>query len=139
MSEILRLQKIKSDIEDMNLIYQVEVLKILTNDKTVNISENNNGIFINLSDLNNETIMKLENFIVYVNAQQKQLSNIEIEKDIIKSTFFMKKNKFVNQNDDNIDEQQDQYNKDKINETNNNDIKNNNKDNTVYNISTHAE
>ena len=63
--------------------------------KNIKYTENNNGIFINLTDLNIITINKLEAYIEYVNEQLNELSNIETEKNNIKNEFFKqdKKNK----------------------------------------------
>jgi len=98
-----KLQKIKTDIEKLNPTYQIEVLKIIISDNSVNISENNNGIFINLTDLNDDMITKLENFILYVKVQQVHLANIEIKKDVIKKTFFIN-------NKNKTDKETDNYN-----------------------------
>ena len=103
MFEINKLQKIKTDIEELNPTYQIEILKIIISDDSVNISENNNGIFINLTDLNDDMINKLENFIRYVKTQQVQLANIEIKKDVIKKTFFIN-------NKNKTDKEKDNYN-----------------------------
>jgi len=103
MHEINKLQKIKTDIEELNPTYQIEILKIIISDDSVNISENNNGIFINLTDLNDDMINKLENFIRYVKTQQVQLANIEIKKDVIKKTFFIN-------NKNKTDKEKDNYN-----------------------------
>ena len=49
---------------------QLEILRILNDDPDVLLSQNNNGVFINLSNLNEATIKKLEKYIKYVNKQQ---------------------------------------------------------------------
>jgi hypothetical protein len=101
-----RLQEIKENIEIMNKSYQIEILKILNNEPTVVISENNNGIFINLTDLDITIIDKLEKFIKYVTEQQNELTIIEQEKAIIKNEFFKQNKKIVknksNKEDNNI-------------------------------------
>lgn len=83
-----RLQTIKETIENMNKVYQIEVLRILYEEKTITLSENNNGVFINLTDLDIELIEKLDKYIEYVNEQQNQLTSIENEKINIKNEFF---------------------------------------------------
>jgi hypothetical protein len=103
MANIDKLQTIKEIIETMNKCYQVEILKILTDDSSVIVSENNNGTFVNLSNLDNCVINKLETYIEYVNKQQSNLRYIEDEKANIKNEFFkqdkrnskIKKNKVV--------------------------------------------
>lgn len=88
MSNIDKLHSIKESIEVMNKNYHIEILKMLIDDKSVNISENNNGSFVNLTTLDDKIINKLEQFIGYVNKQQNQLSFIENEKVNIKNEFF---------------------------------------------------
>jgi len=86
--EINRLQIIKEKIEIMNKDYQIGALKILKESENIVLSENNNGIFINLTDTADNTINNLEKYIEYVNKQQKQLTIIEEEKASIKNEFF---------------------------------------------------
>ncbi len=97
MLNIDKLQKIKEMIESMNQCYQLEILKLLIKEDSVIISENNNGTFINLSNLDIITISKLENFIEYVKKQLNQLSYIENEKVNIKNEFFNQKTEKNNQ------------------------------------------
>ena len=90
-----KLQNIKENIEIMNKCYQLEILKLLKDESSVIISENNNGTFINLSNLNISIIEKLETYIEYVNKQQNQLLHIEEEKVNIKNEFFKPEKKTV--------------------------------------------
>ena len=90
-----KLQYIKEMIENMNKCYQIEILKLLNDESSVSISENNNGTFINLSNLDVNIINKLELYIEYVDKQQNQLSHIEEEKANIKNEFF-KQDKRIN-------------------------------------------
>ena len=85
--DLENLINIKEVIEKMEIINQKEILKILK-DNNVNISENNNGSFINLSNLNNEILNKITDYIEYFNKQQKNLLFIEEEKINIKKEFF---------------------------------------------------
>lgn len=103
MAYICKLHNIKEVIEQMDKCHQIEILKILVNNSSV-ISENNNGTFVNLTDLENDIIDKLENYIKFVNKQDDQLLNIEKEKAIIKSEFFKQEKKNTNskRNKDNI-------------------------------------
>lgn len=103
MAYICKLHNIKEVIEQMDKCHQIEILKILVNNSIL-ISENNNGTFVNLTDLENDIINKLENYIKFVNKQDDQLLNIEKEKAIIKSEFFKQEKKNTNskRNKDNI-------------------------------------
>jgi hypothetical protein len=57
MSDIETLQKIKDIVEQYNKQQQLDILKIFIED-SVNISENLNGTFINLTDIQDSTIKK---------------------------------------------------------------------------------
>lgn len=85
---IENLQHIKKKCEKMNIIHQKEILRILKNEKNIHLNENNNGTFINLTELDSHVINKLNNFILYVNNQEEHLKNIENEKTKIQESFF---------------------------------------------------
>lgn len=88
-----KLQNIKKVIESMEIIHQKDILNIFI-ENDINITENNNGSFINLTSLESDIIKKIEIYIEYYNIQQSQLSFIEEEKKNIKNEFFSSDNKF---------------------------------------------
>ena len=92
MSSIEYLKKIKESIETFNKQQQLEILQMLI-DNNINISENSNGTFINLSDIENSIMFKLQEYIDFVNTQNIKLSSIEIEKQNIEKKFFDKKSR----------------------------------------------
>lgn len=92
--------KLKNDIEILNKFHQIEILKIFNNFNSNMINENNNGIFINLLELPIDLYEKLNDYILYVNIQQKQINCIEKEKITIENKFFKEKNKFFKENKD---------------------------------------
>jgi hypothetical protein len=69
------LNKLRESIEGMEKFNQVEILRILTSHQSVTINENKNGIHINLSDLDNNVLQDLENYVKYV-ANQEALLNV---------------------------------------------------------------
>jgi len=83
-----KLTNIKAAVEKMSKFHQVSILKLLTAREGLTINENNNGVFINLSDLDDEMLKKLYNYIHYVNEQESDLSYHEQEKEKYKSVFF---------------------------------------------------
>ena len=93
--EILSLISLRNIIEKMNKFNQIEILRIFNNDKNVTINENKNGIYINLTDLNDDIINKLSQYITYVNKQESQLVKIEKQKESFKNTYFPKDNKDI--------------------------------------------
>ena len=52
------------------------------------INENNNGTFINLTDVTTNIINQLETYIKYVEKQHNELSVIENEKQELEKNFF---------------------------------------------------
>jgi len=87
MVDIERLQTIKDTVELFNKQQQIEVLKLFIKNNT-NMSENNNGTFINLTEIEDYTITDLEKYIIFVKAQHNQLLTMEQEKDSIIKEFF---------------------------------------------------
>jgi signal-transduction protein with cAMP-binding, CBS, and nucleotidyltransferase domain len=87
MSSTKVLQTLKGRIEKMPIYHQIEILRIFK-ESDILLNENNNGTFINLTELNKNIIDKLDKYISYVNEQETQLNEIEIEKDRIQNTFF---------------------------------------------------
>jgi len=59
----MSLDNLKERIEIMQKYHQVEILRILTKFNNIKTNENNNGTFVNLTELNNEVIIELENFL----------------------------------------------------------------------------
>jgi hypothetical protein len=91
MSDIECLQKIKDVVEQYNKQQQLDILKIFIKD-SVNISENSNGTFINLTDIQDLTIKKIQEYINFINIQNIKLTDIETTRKDIESSFFDKKN-----------------------------------------------
>ena len=69
----MELKDIKKKIESMSFFHQKEILKLFYDNKCTCLSENNNGTFINMSKLPKTIIEKIENYITYVDNQEKEL------------------------------------------------------------------
>lgn len=78
----------RDNIEKMSRFHQLNILKILNSDDNVIINENKNGIHINLSDLKEEIIQKLSEYVSYVMTQENVLNKDEKEKESIKNIYF---------------------------------------------------
>tara|TARA_Y100000816_G_C25624047_1_gene333037 strand:+ start:80 stop:439 length:360 start_codon:yes stop_codon:yes gene_type:complete len=87
-----KLTNIKKKIENMNNINHTELLYIFSRNNSIQYNENSNGTFINLTDLDNDIIDKLEEFINYVNKQNIEINDIEHKKLSLENIFF-KQNK----------------------------------------------
>ena len=79
---------IKERIELMNKHHQIEVLRILKQNSNVVLNENNNGVFINLTEQDDNVMKQLEDFLNYVDVQQKHLHTIEHKQEQIEQEFF---------------------------------------------------
>ena len=84
----MRNQRVKERIENMTKHHQIEVLRILNKEESVNKNENNNGTFINLTEQTDTIIKLLEEYADYVDEQQKQFNKIEEDKEQLRKGFF---------------------------------------------------
>ena len=96
------INNMRNVIENMNKFNQIEILRILQNGN-VTLNENNYGVFINLSNVNNANLTKLINYIKYVDAQEQNLNNIEKQKEDYINTYFSKDIKDNTGDNDNSD------------------------------------
>ena len=83
---IKKFELINSKIEKLNKKQHIEILRIIAKDEKVNISENKNGSFINMNELNNEIINKIVEYLNYIETKEKELINIENKKNKIAET-----------------------------------------------------
>ncbi len=81
------LKTLKDKIESVSMFHQIEILRIFK-DNNVCITENKNGIFINLTYVDSAILDKVYKYLNYVNKQEDQLNEIEEEKQKIVSSFF---------------------------------------------------
>jgi hypothetical protein len=80
--------EIKERIEALSKHHQIEALMILSKIKTIKMNENNNGVFINLTEQDDNVMKQLEDFLNYVDVQQKHLHTIEHKQEQIEQEFF---------------------------------------------------
>lgn len=83
------LEKIRKSIEIMPKINQIEFVKILL-DNNVRLTENNNGIFVNLNILDDNIINQFISQIDFINNQNNFLNIDENKKSDLENTFFKK-------------------------------------------------
>jgi hypothetical protein len=82
------LNEIKNKIENIQFFHQKEILKIFYDNKCSCLSENNNGTFINMSKLPKTVIKKLEDYITYVETQEKDLTTQQIKCKQLEKNYF---------------------------------------------------
>ena len=81
------LELMKTNIENMTKINQVEILKILLK-HNVKINENKSGIFVNMSFLDKTIIEDIKVYLDYVKEQESTLQSLETKKKYSKNAFF---------------------------------------------------
>lgn len=81
------LKVIRNKIEKMDILHHKEILRIFQ-DSSSNISSNRNGSFINLSELDDKIIEKIEKYLKHVEIQEKELKEKNDVQGQIESTFF---------------------------------------------------
>jgi hypothetical protein len=91
--EVPHLLRISEQIEAMSKFNHIEVVRILSEYPEITLTENKYGIHINLTNVPNHIIKKLELFINHVNHQEKLLSDVENQKEEFKNIYFTKDNK----------------------------------------------
>ena len=80
------LRKLQENVTKLDKLEQYEIFKII---KTYNnkLTENKNGIFINLSSLERDCVIKINNFITYSLDNRKRLDNMEVlSQNILKNS-----------------------------------------------------
>ena len=82
------LKNIQRRIHDLNKQNQIKVLKILNDSNSSCINENKYGVFVNLTELPVEIILKLKKFLEYNENQEFELSQMENQKNEYKNKYF---------------------------------------------------
>jgi hypothetical protein len=86
------LEKIKNTVEKWSKHHQIEILKIIKKNSST-INENKSVIYINMSFLSEKTLNEIQQYIIYVQDQEKILTSLECKKEVFKNSFFLEKEK----------------------------------------------
>ena len=81
------LELLTKKINDFSIEEHKEILKIILKKKDIKYSENKNGIFIYMEQLNNDIINNIEKYVNYVLKKEEDINNIENKINEIKKTF----------------------------------------------------
>lgn len=86
MSLYNRLTQIVSEINGLHKMHHVEILRIMWNKSEGNLpySENQHGVYVNLTGLPPAILEDVGNYIQYIKMQESELSRVEKEKEDIK-------------------------------------------------------
>ena len=82
-----KLISIRDQIEKLDKRQHIEIVKIIQK-YNINFTENRNGIFLNMKDLTKICIKELNNYLSYIDIQQKQLNSAEKIKKTYVNDFF---------------------------------------------------
>ena len=86
MSSYKELEKICRIIDTFSVSEHIHILKIINDNNSIeNISENNNGIFINMDDLSDSTVDKIRQYVDYVLLKEGDIQKTEDTKDKLKN------------------------------------------------------
>ena len=84
------LEALKARIEKLDQHHHIEILRIITENK-IKLSENKNGVFINMSFLPDHLIKDIEKYFEYIDEQKTSLKTVEYQKEEFKKSFFDEK------------------------------------------------
>tara|TARA_B110000444_G_scaffold43963_4_gene39912 strand:+ start:8365 stop:8697 length:333 start_codon:yes stop_codon:yes gene_type:complete len=81
------LEKIRKTIEKLDKYRHIEIAKIFKKNN-IKLSENNNGIFVNLNNTPTIVIDEIKKYISFINTQETHISIDESKKNNIENNFF---------------------------------------------------
>lgn len=88
---------LKNQIEGLDKIHHIKIFKILK-DNDIKFSENRNGIFINMTSFNENTIKELGKTLLYIKEQERNLKDIEAFKNELCKDYFIDNDKQIKAN-----------------------------------------
>ncbi len=86
------LNNLKKNIEKIDNSHHIEIFRIFQ-ENNISYSENRNGIFINMNNIPEEVLIKINKFLTYIKTQEQHLDNVEKLKSDYKDNYFNKHNK----------------------------------------------
>ena len=81
------LERLRKNIEKMEKFHHIEIAKIFKKNN-VSLNENNNGLFINLNNVQPETINEVKEYMDYVKKQELDLNFAEKLKENLENKYF---------------------------------------------------
>ena len=85
--DYVQLERIRKIIELLEKTHHIEIGKILKQNK-IKLSENNNGIFINLSTLDTKVVLEIEEYLEFIKKQEKFINIDEGKKEELENNYF---------------------------------------------------
>lgn len=81
------LSKLKSNIEGLSKEHHIDILHILFKNNC-DVSENQNGNFVNLTRLSESVLNEIKDYLDYVEFQNESLKEIERKKEQLVNKYF---------------------------------------------------
>ena len=88
MEKTAELEQLKTRVEKLEKDQQIEILRILNEDQKVKLNENKSGVYVNLSFLPEDTVIKIKDYLNYISEQEKILRMTENKKENFVKTYF---------------------------------------------------
>lgn len=86
--DIKQLDILKKNIELLEKIHQIEVLRIINKEQSSILNENKNGIYINMSSLDNNTLDIIKEYMKHIYTQEQELNvNEKLKEEFLKTYF----------------------------------------------------
>jgi len=86
--DIKQLDVLKKNIELLEKIHQIEVLRIINKEQSSILNENKNGIYINMSSLDNNTLDLIKEYMKHIYTQEQELNvNEKVKEEFLKTYF----------------------------------------------------
>ena len=86
--DIKQLDILKKNIELLEKIHQIEVLRIIHKEQSNILNENKNGIYINMSSLDNNTLDLIKEYMKHIYTQEQELNvNEKLKEEFLKTYF----------------------------------------------------
>ena len=83
------LEKLQKTIDNLEIEHHLEIAKILYKNN-IKLTQNNNGIFVNLTTLPNTINKLLWDYIKFINNQEEYINKDENTKTELEKIFFLK-------------------------------------------------
>ena len=85
-----KLEQMCKLIESFSKDDHIKILELIRHRETANVSENNNGTFIHMEDLSHDTLIEIDNYIMYILKKEGDINSIENAKDVLKNNINIK-------------------------------------------------
>lgn len=82
------LHQMKTNIDMLAKEHQIDVLHLLLKNNC-DVSENQNGNFVNLTMLNDSVLSEIKEYLDYVEFQNESLKEIERKKELLVNKYFL--------------------------------------------------